>query len=213
MLNVKDALLRVKGVSQVDLAGGAEYGMRIWLQPDKLAKLQLTPSDVISAIKQQNIQAPAGQIGASPSKPNQQLTYTVLAPGKFSTPEEFGEILVRATPDGRQIRVKDVARVELGGEFYKSFGALNGKPAGVLLVYLLPGRKPDRERQGRVCGAGQVEGVLPARMWTMPSATTRHPPVQASINGIVQTLFEAIVLVVWLCSSFCRMRGRRSFRC
>jgi multidrug efflux pump subunit AcrB len=117
VLNVKDTLLRVKGVSQVDLAGGAEYGMRIWLLPDKLSKLKLTPADVIGAIRQQNIQAPSGQIGAAPSKPDQEFTYTVRAPGKFSTPEEFGEILVRATEDGRQVRLKDVARVELGGEF------------------------------------------------------------------------------------------------
>src|SRR5215207_7316355 len=88
-INVKDALLRVPGVAQVDLYGGAEYGMRVWLRPDKLA---LTPSDVISAIKEQNIQAPAGQVGAAPSPPGQQYTYTVRAPGKLSTPEEFEDI-------------------------------------------------------------------------------------------------------------------------
>ena len=195
VLNIKDALLRVKGVSQVDLAGGAEYGMRIWLQPDKLASFQLTPSDIIGAIKQQNIQAPAGQIGASPSKPNQQLTYTVLAPGKFSTPEEFGEILVRATPDGRQIRVKDVARVELGGEFYKSFGALNGKPAGVLLVYLLPGANQIESAKGVYATLEQLKRFFPEDVDYAISYDTT-PAVQASISGIVQTLFEAVVLVI-----------------
>lgn len=195
VLNIKDALLRVKGVSQVDLAGGAEYGMRIWIQPDKLAGFQLTPSDVIGAIRQQNIQAPAGQIGASPSKPNQQLTYTVLAPGKFSTPEQFGEILVRATPDGRQIRVKDVARVELGGEFYKSFGALNGKPAGVLLVYLLPGANQIESAKGVYATLDHLKRFFPDDVDYAISYDTT-PAVQASINGIVQTLLEAVVLVV-----------------
>ena len=195
VLNIKDALLRVKGVSQVDLAGGAEYGMRIWLQPDKLASLKLTPSDVIGAIKQQNIQAPAGQIGASPSKPNQQLTYTVLAPGKFSTPEEFGEILVRATEDGRQVRVKDVARVELGGEFYKSFGALNGQPAGVLLIYLLPGANQIESAKAVYAELDRLKRYFPDDVDYAISYDTT-PAVQASISGIVQTLFEAIVLVV-----------------
>ena len=192
---MKDALLRVKGVSQVDLAGGAEYGMRIWLQPDKLANLKLTPSDVIGAIKQQNIQAPAGQIGASPSKPNQQLTYTVLAPGKFSTPEEFGEILVRATDDGRQVRVKDVARVELGGEFYKSFGALNGKPAGVLLIYLLPGANQIESAKGVYAEMDRLKRFFPDDVDYAISYDTT-PAVQASISGIVQTLFETTILVV-----------------
>jgi len=195
VLHVKDALLRVKGVSQVDLAGGAEYGMRIWLQADKLAKLQLTPADVIRAIKQQNIQAPAGQIGASPSSPDQQLTYTVLAPGKFSTPEEFGNILVRASEDGRQVRVQDVARVELGGEFYKSFGALNGKPAGVLLIYLLPGANQIESAQGVYEAMNQLKGYFPEDVDYAVSYDTT-PAVRASINGIVQTLFEAILLVV-----------------
>src|SRR6187455_1299655 len=137
-INVKDALLRVPGVAQVDLYGGAEYGMRIWLRPDKLAKRGLTPSDVISAIKEQNIQAPAGQIGAAPSPPGQEFTYTVRAPGKLATPEEFENILVRTTETGAQVRIRDIGRVDLGGENYKSFARLDGKAAGVLAVYLLP---------------------------------------------------------------------------
>lgn len=195
VLNVKDALLRVKGVSQVDLAGGAEYGMRIWIEPDKLAKMRLTPSDVISAVRQQNLQAPAGQIGASPSRADQQLTYTVLAPGKLSTPEEFGEILVRATDDGRQVRVKDIAQVELGGEFYKSFGALNGKPAGVLLVYLLPGANQIESAKGVYSTLENLKQFFPQDVDYAISYDTT-PAVEASIEGIVHTLLEAVVLVV-----------------
>jgi len=195
VLNVKDALLRVNGVSQVDLAGGAEYGMRIWLQPDKLAKLALTPADVIGAVKQQNIQAPSGQIGAAPSNPDQEFTYTVRAPGKFKTPEEFGEILVRATEDGRQVRLKDVARVELGGEFYKSFGLLNGKPAGVLLIYLLPGANQIEAAKGVYATLEQVKQYFPEDVDYAISYDTT-PAVEESISGIVHTLLEAVVLVV-----------------
>ena len=195
VLNVKDALLRVPGVSQVDLAGGSEYGMRIWLQPDKLTKLGLTPADVINAIRQQNIQAPAGQIGAAPSSPDQQFTYTVRTTGKFSTPEEFGKIIVRATEDGRQVRVKDVARVELGGESYRAFGTYQGKPAGVLLTYMLPGANQIQTAQGIYKTMADLKKFFPAGIdYSISYDTT--PAVSASIEGIVHTLLEAVVLVV-----------------
>ena len=194
VLNVKDALLRVKGISQVDL-GGAEYGMRIWLQPDKLSKLQLTPADVVQAIQLQNLQAPAGQIGAAPSRADQEFTYTVRAPGRFSTPEEFGEILVRADSDGRQIRVRDVAKVELGGEFYKSAGRLNGKPAGVLMVYLLPGANQIESAKGVYQTLAEMKKLFPSDIDYAISYDTT-PAVEASIEGIVHTLFEAVILVV-----------------
>jgi hydrophobic/amphiphilic exporter-1 (mainly G- bacteria), HAE1 family len=135
VLNIRDALLRVEGVSDVTLAGGAEYGMRIWLRPDELARRELTPADLIAALREQNIQAPAGQIGGAPSQRGQEFTYSVRAPPRLSTPEEFGNVLIRTTPDGRIVRVKDVARVELGGEFYRSFGRVNGKDAGVTRAY------------------------------------------------------------------------------
>lgn len=195
MLNVRDILLRVKGISQVDMVGGAEYGMRIWLNPDRLARLGLTPSDVIGAIKQQNIQAPAGQIGASPSIQDQQFTYTVDAPGKFSTPEEFGEVIVRSTADGRQVRVKDVARVELGGEFYKSFGQLNGKPAGVFMIYLLPGANQIEAAKGIYAALSGARKYFPEDVDYAISYDTT-PAVQASIDEIVHTLFEAVGLVI-----------------
>lgn len=194
VLNVKDALLRVPGISQVDMGGG-EFGMRIWFHPDVLAKLQLTPSDVIAALREQNIQAPAGKIGAAPTGPDQEMTYTVRSPGRPTTPEEFGEFVVRSTADGRIVRLKDVARIELGGESYSSFGQFNGRPAAVLILYLLP-------------GANQVETAAGVYS-TLEELSTRFPPgvahqvtydttpaVTASIEEIVHTLFEAIVLVV-----------------
>lgn len=194
-INVRDAILRVPGVAQVDLYGGAEYGMRVWLQPDKLAKLGLTPSDVIAAIKEQNIQAPAGQIGAAPSPPTQEFTYTVRAPGKLSTPQQFEDILVRTTETGAQVRIRDVGRVDLGGENYKSFARLDGKPAGVLAVYLLPGANQLQAAEGIYHLMDELSRSFPEDVaYKITYDTT--PAVEASIEGILHTLYEAIVLVI-----------------
>src|SRR5499433_2184691 len=138
-INLRDQILRIPGVAQVDLFGGTDYGLRVWLRPDKLAKLGLTPSDVISAIKEQNLQAPAGRIGAAPTPKDQQFTYTVAAPGRLVTTEEFENIIVRGTEGSATVRIKDVGRAELGSQDYNSFGRLDGKPAGAMAVYLLPG--------------------------------------------------------------------------
>src|SRR5512145_3050202 len=148
MINIRDALLRVPGIAQVDLYGGAEYGMRVWLRPDRLTALGLTPADVIAAIKEQNLQAPAGQVGAAPSAPGQEFTYTVKAPGRLVSAEEFENIILKQTSDGGTLRIKDIGRAELGSENYKSFGRAivkdstgqwNEGAAASLTVYLLPG--------------------------------------------------------------------------
>src|SRR6187455_3774891 len=107
-INLRDQLLRIPGIAQVDLFGGTDYGMRIWLQPDKLAKLGLTPSDIIGAIREQNLQAPAGKIGGAPSAKDQEFTYTVSAPGRLSSPEEFENIIIRESETGATVRVRDV---------------------------------------------------------------------------------------------------------
>src|SRR4029450_3512367 len=138
-INLRDQLLRIPGIAQVDLFGGTDYGMRIWITPDRMAKLGLTPADVISAIKEQNLQAPAGRIGAAPSPKDQQFTYTVAAPGRLVTTDEFEDIIIRGTAGGSQVRIRDVGRAELGSQDYNAFGRLNSKPAGAMAVYLLPG--------------------------------------------------------------------------
>jgi HAE1 family hydrophobic/amphiphilic exporter-1 len=194
-INVRDALLRVPGVAQVDLYGGAEYGMRVWIRPDKLAKLGLTPADVISAIKEQNIQAPAGQIGAPPSPPGQEFTYTVAAPRKLATPEEFANIQLRTSDTGAVVRIGDVGRVDLGGENYKSFARLDGKPAGVLAVYLLPGANQLEAAEGIYHLVEELSHSFPEDVaYKITYDTT--PAVEASIEGILHTLLEAVVLVI-----------------
>src|SRR6266478_2160552 len=127
------------GIAQVDLFGGTDYGLRVWIRPDKLAKLGITPSDVISAIKEQNLQAPAGRIGQAPTPADQAFTFTVSAPGRLITAEEFENIIIREASTGTPVRIKDVGRAELGSQDYNSFGRLNGKASGAMAVYLLPG--------------------------------------------------------------------------
>jgi HAE1 family hydrophobic/amphiphilic exporter-1 len=195
MINVRDPILRVPGVAQVDLFGGAEFGMRVWLRPDELAKLRLSPGDVVKAVREQNLQAPAGQIGAAPAPRGQEFTYTVRTPGRFTTPEEFADIIIRSNPDGSQVRLKDVARTELGQEFYKSFGRLNGGPAGVLAVYLLPGANQVQSANGIYKTLEDLKKNFPEDVdYKIVYDTT--PAVSASIHEIVKTLFEALILVI-----------------
>lgn len=194
MINVRDQLLRVPGVSTVELIG-SEYAMRIWFNPDVMAKLQVTASDVIQAIREQNMQSPAGKIGEAPSAPGQELTLSVRAPGRLSTPEEFANVIIRETSDGRIIRVADVARVSLGSETYKSGGRWNGKPAAALVVYLLPGANQLESARGIYAALESMQQQWPADIRAVVGYDTT-PAVEASIEEILQTLVEAIVLVL-----------------
>jgi HAE1 family hydrophobic/amphiphilic exporter-1 len=193
-INLRDQLLRIPGIAQVDLFGGSEYGMRIWFQPDKLAKLGLTPADVISAIKEQNLQAPTGKVGAAPTPPDQQFTNTVSAPGRLTTPEEFENIIVRQSDTGAVVRIKDIGRAELGSQDYNSFGRLNGKPAGAMAVYLLPGANQLKAAETIYAAMEHGKGQFPPGMdYKIVYDTT--PAVKASIEGIVHTFVEALILV------------------
>jgi HAE1 family hydrophobic/amphiphilic exporter-1 len=193
-INLRDQLLRVPGVAQVDLFGGTDYGMRIWLRPDRMAQLKLTPSDVISAIKEQNLQAPAGRVGMAPSPKEQEFTYTVSAPGRLTTPEEFEDIIIRETETGGTIRIKDVGRAELGSQDYNSFGRLNGKPAGAMAVYLLPGANQLKAAETIYETMEHAKAFFPSDMeYKIVYDTT--PAVEASIHEIVKTFVEAIILV------------------
>jgi hydrophobe/amphiphile efflux-1 (HAE1) family protein len=193
-INLRDQLLRIPGVAQVDLFGGTDYGMRIWFQPDKLAKLGLTPADVISAIKEQNLQAPAGKVGAAPTPQDQQFTETVTAPGRLVTTEEFENIIVRQSATGAVVRIKDVARAELGSQDYNSFGRLNGKPAGAMAVYLLPGANQLKASEAIYATMERAKALFPPGMdYEIVYDTT--PAVEASIHEILKTFVEALILV------------------
>src|SRR5271170_7690401 len=138
-INIEDELARIPGIGQVKVFGAANYAMRVWVAPDSLAKLQLTVNDIVNAISVQNVVNPAGRLGDEPAPAGQQLTYTVLAKGRLLTADEFGDIILRANPDGSLVRIKDVARISLGSENYSEQAFENGQPASILGLYQVPG--------------------------------------------------------------------------
>src|SRR5436190_735264 len=193
-INLRDQLLRIPGIAQVDLFGGTDYGLRIWLRPDKLAKLGLTPSDVISAVKDQNLQAPAGRIGQAPTPADQAFTFTVSAPGRLVTTDEFENIIIRESSTGSVVRIRDVGRAELGSQDYNSFGRLNGKPSGAMAVYLLPGANQLKASEAIYKTMATAKNLFPPGLdYKIVYDTT--PAVEASIHEIVKTFVEALILV------------------
>src|SRR5258705_345346 len=193
-INLRDQLLRIPGVAQVDLFGGTDYGMRIWIRPDRMAKLGLTPSDVISAIKEQNLQAPAGKVGGAPTPQSQEFTQTLSAPGRLVTTEEFENIIVRQTETGAVVRIKDIGRTELGSQDYNSFGRLDGRPGGAMAVYLLPGANQLKAAETIYETMSRAKSLFPPDMdYKIVYDTT--PAVEASIHEILKTFVEALILV------------------
>jgi len=194
-INLVDALLRAPGIGNVQVFGTGQYAMRMWVKPDRLAKLGITVPDIISAIQAQNTINPAGRAGSEPIPPGQEFTYTVLAQGRLVTPEEFGEIVVRETPDGGIVRVRDVARIELGSQDYSWKGRFNGKPSAVVSVYQLPGSNGVEAAAGVRKLMAQAKLRFPQDMdYAVGLDTTRA--VSEGIKEIVLTLVIALALVI-----------------
>ena len=194
-INLVDQIKRVSGVGDVKNFTAQDYSMRIWLMPDKLASLGVTPTDIANAIKEQNAQSPAGRIGAEPAPPGQESQFNVRAQGLLKDPKEFAEIIVRADPDGSQVKIKDVARVELGAQTYDLRARLNHAPAGALAVYLAPGANAIRTADNVKKILEEAAGRFPPDMKyeiTLDSTL----PIKASMESIVHTLLEAVVLVL-----------------
>lgn len=194
-INLVDAIKRVRGVGDVKNFTAQDYTMRIWLRPDRMASLGITPSDIQNALTEQNAQSPAGRIGAEPAPPGQQKQFNVRTLGLLKDPSEFADIIIRSNPDGSQVKIKDVGRVELGAQTYDLRGRLNGAPAGVIGIFLAP-------------GANALETAENVRK-ILEEAKTRFPPdmdyditldstlpIKASMDEIVHTLFEAVILVL-----------------
>ncbi len=196
-INLNDELTRVPGVASVSIFGAGQYAMRCWVNPDKLANLGVTVPEIINAMRAQNTVNPAGQIGGEPVPPGQQFTYTVRAPGRLPSAEEFGEIIVRADSNGGILRLRDVARIELGAANYSVIGRYNGKPAALLAIYQAPG-------SNAVATAAAIRKV-------MSEAKTRFPQgldyvvaldttlaVTSGIKDIQNTILEALALVTFV---------------
>ena len=194
-INLNDQFTRVPGIASVTVFGAGQYAMRLWVRPDQLSKLQITVPDIIKAIQSQNTVNPAGQIGAEPVPAGQELTYTVRAQGRLTTEEEFGNIVVRANPDGSVLRLKDVARAELGAQVYNLRGRLDGRPAAVVALYQLPGSNAVQAAAGARKLMQEAKKRFPPGLdYTIALDTT--VPVTEGMKEIVHTLFEAILLVI-----------------
>jgi hydrophobe/amphiphile efflux-1 (HAE1) family protein len=194
-LQVVDVLARVPGVGQVLVFNGRDYGMRVWLNPDTLASLGLTAGDVAAAVREQNLQAPAGQIGQPPAPRGQQFQYTVTTRGRLSTPTEFENIILRTRSDGSALRVRDVGRVELGAQSYGSFGRVGGAPAALIGIFQLPDANALDVSRGVEAAMARLAPSFPSGVThTRPYNTTEF--VRVSIREVVETLLIAIGLVI-----------------
>ena len=193
-LNVLDRLKRLPGTTNVQIFGAKDYAMRIWLKPDRLAQLKLTPGDVASAINEQNAQFAAGKVGQSPISKGQDLVYTVTSKGRLADPAQFREIIVRANPDGSTVRLDDVARVELGSRDYEFNGRYNGQPATLVGIFLSPGANALDVAKSVLGTVDELQQRFPEGLsYAVPYDTTRF--VKVSIEEVLKTLGEAMLLV------------------
>ncbi len=195
IINVKDVLARIKGVGRVDVLGGSDYSMRVWVKPDRLAKLGITIPEITKAIRDQNAIIPGGKFGAEPAPKGTEFTYSVRMPDRLVTEEEFGNVVVRTLKDGSQVKIKDIARVELGVESYNTFTRLNQKDCAIISIYQAPGSNAVElaetiNKQMDELSASFPEGVE----YNVSLDGTK--PITAGINEIIETLFVALLLVI-----------------
>jgi multidrug efflux pump len=194
LVNVVNQLKRINGVGDAVLFGAKDYAMRIWLKPDRLAQLGLTPTDVIAAVKEQNSQFTLGRVGQPPTRAHLDRNMLMTTKGRLATPEEFGNIILRANPDGTALYLKDVARVELGAKNYDFQGTRNGKPSIPIGIMLSPGANALATAERVQTVMKQISAQLPQGIvYSIPYNTTKF--VQVSINEVVHTLLEAMILV------------------
>jgi HAE1 family hydrophobic/amphiphilic exporter-1 len=194
-INIADELKRINGVGDVFVFGGSEYAMRVWVKPDRLSQYSLTVQDVISAVKSQNVIKPGGSLGGEPSLPGTQNTYTVLLQSRLITEQQFGEIILKANPDGAYVRLSDVARIELGTENYTMSSRINGNSATTVAVFQIPGSNALAVADQVRSKMGELEQRFPPDM-KMDFSLDTTAAVTAGIEEIIHTLLEAVVLVI-----------------
>ena len=194
-INVVDPIFRVPGVGDVSVFGSAQYAMRIWVKPDVLAKLGVSVSDIANAVREQSTVNPSGQVGADPAPSGREMTYTVRAQGRLQTPEEFGQIVVLEKTDGSIVRLKDIARIELGGLTYRQRSRMNGQPSSTIAVYQAPGSNALAVAAGIKAAMADLKSRFPSDLdYAVTLDTTQA--VTEGINEIVKTLIIAVILVI-----------------
>jgi HAE1 family hydrophobic/amphiphilic exporter-1 len=194
-INVVDALFRVPGVGDVTVFGATQYAMRIWVKPDVLAKLGISVTDIANAVRQQSTVNPSGQVGAEPAPTGKEMTYTVSSQGRLQTPEEFGQIVVLEKPDGSIVRLKDVARIELGGQSYAQRSRLGGEPSSTIGVFQAPGSNALAVVNGVKAAMAQLKTRFPDDLDYAVTLDTTQAVTQG-IKDIVTTLIIAVILVI-----------------
>ena len=194
-INLADQVTRLYGIGSVQIFGAGQYAMRLWVKPDQLAKLAITVPEIVNAIQSQNTVNPAGQVGSEPAPPGQEYTYSVRAQGRLSSPEEFGQIVVRGSLGGAVVRLKDVARIELGSQNYSAVGRLNGKPGAIIAVYQLPGSNAVQAANAVKKLMAEVKTRFPHDVDYVVSLDTTSA-VTEGMKEIILTLLIAIVLVI-----------------
>src|SRR5580700_7430168 len=194
-INLVDPILRSPGIGNVQVFGSGQYAMRLWVEPDRLAKLGVTVPEIVSAIQAQNTVNPAGKAGGEPAPKGQEFTYSVLAQGRLISPEQFGQIVVRETPDGAVVRARDVARIELGAQDYSVAGRFNGKPGAILAVYQLPGSNAVDAAAGVNKLMAQMKQRFPEDIDYVTALDTTRA-VTEGMKEIVVTLLIALALVI-----------------
>ena len=194
-ININDVLYRVPGVGEVRVFGSSDYAMRIWVKPDVLAKLGLGVPDLTKAVQEQSTVNPSGRLGAAPAPAGMEKTYTVRAQGRLQTPEEFGQVVVRENTDGSVVRLKDVARIELGALNYQQSSRMNGQPSAIVAVFQAPGSNALATANGLQRTMAQLKQRFPADLdYAVVLDTTRA--VTEGMKETVTTLLEAMVLVI-----------------
>ena len=194
-INVIDELTRVPGIASATVFGAGQYAMRFWVKPDQLAKLNLTVNEVVKAIQSQNTVNPSGLVGAEPAPQGQEFTYAVRVQGRLTSPEEFGAIIIRANPDGSAVRLRDVARVELGAQVYNLRGRLNGKAAAIVAIYQLPGSNALDCAVGAKAAMARLKQRFPQGLDYQVALDTTQS-VSEGMREISNTLWQAMLLVI-----------------
>ena len=195
LINVKDTLARIRGIGRVNVIGASDYSMRIWIKPDRLAHLGISVPEIVDAIRAQSVVVPGGQFGAEPAPPGTEFTYTVRLPDRLQNEEEFGEIVIRTTSDGSQVKVKHVARVELGVETYNAFTRLDGSPCAMIALYQAPGSNAVELAETVKATMQDLSRSFPKGMrYDISLDTTKA--ITAGIDEIVETLIIALALVI-----------------
>jgi HAE1 family hydrophobic/amphiphilic exporter-1 len=194
-ININDQMTRIPGIASVTVFGAGQYAMRLWVRPDLLASLGITIPEIVTAVQQQNTVNPSGQVGGEPIPPGQEFTYAVRSQGRLENEKQFGDIVIRANPDGSLVRIKDVGRIELGAQSYSMIGRLNGKPAALIALYQMPGSNAIAAAEGAKELMAKLKESFPADLDYVVALDTTLA-VTEGIKEIVKTLYEALILVI-----------------